>query len=186
MALSTRTKIVFSLITILGIAAYLVVVDLGVSAGRIHHGVHVRGVDVGGLTREEATEILEEHGHRLLAEPVLFVREGFECEFLPHELGWEPRPFETAVAAFRIGRGVAPLRALATRVRAWFSDVQVGWTGRLDRGAVSAFLDECEARAEAVGYEVRRYRLRQRIARAITSWPRRVFEVPIAKTAEGS
>ena len=172
---------VFAVVALVGIAAYLVIVDLGVSAGRIHHGVEVRGVDVGGLTREEATEVLEEHGRRLLAAPVLFVREGFECEFLPHELGWEPRPFETAVAAFRIGRGEAPLRAVATRARAWFQDVQVDWTGRLDREAVRTFLDGCEEQATALGYEVRRYRLRSRLARAITAWPDRIFSVPVAE-----
>lgn len=182
MALSTTTKIVFAVVTTLGIAAYVVIVDLGVNAGRIHHGVEVRGVDVGGLTREEATEVLDDHGRRLLAAPVLFVREGFECEFLPPELGWEPRPFETAVAAFRIGRGEAPLRALAARARAWFQDVQVDWTGRLDPPAVRDFLDECEERATALGYEMRRYRLRTRLMRAITAWPDRIFNVPVAET----
>lgn len=177
-----RTKILFSVIALLGLAAYLIVVDLGVSAGRIHHGVWIAnhaGLDLGGLTREEATALLEERELELAGEPVFFTREGFECEFLPPELGWDGRPFETAVAAFRIGRGESPLRALGTRIRAWLGGVRVDWTDDLDPDLVTRFIDRCETQATALGYNLRRYRLRKKIARAITTWPRRPFNIPV-------
>lgn len=180
--MSTRIKVVFSLFGLLGLVAYLVVVDLGISAGRVHHGVSVNdnvGLDLGGLTREEATEVLEEREIELERAPVFFTREGFECEFLPSELGWDGRPFETAVAAYRIGRGESPLRALATRIKAWLSGVRIDWSDDLDTSAVSSFIDDCEIQATALGYDLRRYRLRKRIARAITTWPRRAFNIPV-------
>ncbi|MDQ3964180.1 MAG: hypothetical protein M3277_09775 [Actinomycetota bacterium] len=182
MTLSVRTKIVMSLVALLGLVAYLIVVDLGVSAGRIHHGVRIAdnaGLDLGGLTREEATALLEERELELARAPVFFTREGFECEFLPTELVWDARPFETAVAAFRIGRGESPLRALGARVRAWVGGVKVDWADDLDSSAVTRFIDDCEVQATAFGYDLRRYRLRKKIARAVTTWPRRPFNIPI-------
>lgn len=182
MTMSTRTKVVFSLLGLLGLAAYLVVVDLGISAGRVHHGVSVTdnaGLDLGGLTREEATALLEERELELERAPVFFTREGFECEFLPTEMGWDGRPFETAVAAFRIGRGESPLRALGTRIKAWLNGVRIDWTADLDADAVGRFIDDCEVQASALGYDVRRYRFRKKIARAITTWPRRAFNIPV-------
>lgn len=182
MTLSLRAKIALSLFVLLGVAAYLVVVDLGVSAGRVHHGVWIAdnaGLDLGGLTREEATALLEERELEMTRAPVFFTREGFECEFLPSELGWDARPFETAVAAFRIGRGESPLRALGTRIRAWLGGVRVDWADELDSTAVSRFIDNCEVQATALGYDLKRYRLRKRIAKAVTTWPRTVFNIPV-------
>ena len=181
MTLSTRAKIAFALLTFLGTAAYLIVVDLGISAGQVHHGVHIANdlqLDLGGLTREEATAALEERELELAEAPVFFTKEGFECEFLPGDLGWDGRPFETAVAAFRIGRGESPLRALGTRIKAWFGGVQIDWIDDLDSTAVSRFIDDCEVQATALGYNLKRFRLRKKIARAITTWPRRAFNIP--------
>ena len=182
MSMSTATKTVFALVGLLGLVAYLIVVDLGISAGRVHHGVWIAenaDLDLGGLTREEATTVLEERELELERAPVFFTREGFECEFLPPELGWDGRPFETAVAAFRIGRGDSPLRAIGTRVRAWRGGVHVDWADDLDSSAVTRFIDDCEIQAEALGYDLRRYRFRKKIARAITTWPRTAFNIPV-------
>jgi hypothetical protein len=177
--LSLRAKITLAVLMLVGIAAFLLIADLGVNAGRIHHGVHVTDMDLGGLTKEEAFDRLIERGLELEEAPVIVTRENVSCHFVPTELGWEAEPFETAVAAYRIGRGEAPLKALGTRIRAWFSGVTIDWTDELNRAAVSKLLDRCEFHANAVGYEVRRYRLRQKIARAITTWPRRPVNIPV-------
>jgi hypothetical protein len=39
-----------------GVLVYVLIVDFGISAGRIHHGVSVAGVDLRGLTEAEAGE----------------------------------------------------------------------------------------------------------------------------------
>lgn len=179
MTLSLRAKIVLTVLILVGIAVFLLIVDLGVNAGRIHHGVHVTDMDLGGLTREEAVERLSERGFDLQEAPVIVTRENVSCHFVPTELGWEAKPFETAVAAYRIGRGESRMKALGTRIRAWFGGVTIDWADELDRAAVKRLLDRCEFHAEAVGYEVRRYRLRQKIARAITTWPRSPVNIPV-------
>lgn len=179
MTLSLRAKILLALLILFGVVVYALVLDLGINAGRIHHGVYVRDINLGGLTKEEAFERLIARGLVLEEEPVLVTREGVGCHFVPRDLGWEAKPYETAIAAYRIGRGEESLEALATRIRAWFGGVSIDWKDEIDRRAMRKLLDDCEEQADAIGYEVRRYRLRKRIARAITTWPRQPVNIPI-------
>lgn len=178
MTLSGSAKAGFAVATLVGIAAYLTVVDYGINAGRIHHGVDVRGIDVGGLTREEATDLLEAQGERFAESPIILTREGFSCNFIPSELGWDPRPFETAVAAYRVGRGESWWGALGARVKAWVAGATVPWNDRVDGAPMKALLDRCEREATALGYELRRYRLRKLIRDAITA-PRSPVTIPV-------
>lgn len=179
MTLTNRAKFGIALMTLLGVCAYLIVVDYGINAGRIHHGVDVRGVNVGGLTWEEAVETLGPHGAELQETPVILTREGFSCNFIPSELGWDPRPEETSTSAYRVGRGVSWLSALGTRVKAWFAGVTIPWTDKIDPAAVGRLIDRCETEGSALGYEIRRWKLRQRIRDAIVMWPRSPVNIPI-------
>jgi hypothetical protein len=179
MNISARAKIGLGLATLLGVVVYLVIVDYGINAGRIHRGVDVRGVDVGGLTTTEAADLLTERGTELEETPVIFTKEGLSCNFMPNELGWEARPFDTAVAAYRIGRGRSWLGALGTRVKAWVAGVTVDWLDEPDPEAVTRLIDLCERNARGVGYELKRYRLRQKIREAIRMWPRQPVNIPV-------
>ena len=181
MSLNAKTKIVIALATLLGLTLFLVVVDFGVNAGKIHHGVSVRDIDVGGLTKDEAAVLLEEEGEKLASSPVILTREGMSCNFVPTELGWDPRPNDTAVAAYRVGRGIEWAAALGNRVKAWVAGATVDWSDELDTQAVSELIDYCERQADGLGYELRRYRLREKIREAIKTWPRSPVTIPIAK-----
>lgn len=48
MNLSTTAKVLFGLGVAVAFFAYLVLLDFGINAGRIHYGVSVAGFDVGG------------------------------------------------------------------------------------------------------------------------------------------
>lgn len=181
MTLSGPTKILIALATLVGIFLFLVIVDFGVNAGQIHHGVYVRDIDVGGLTKDEAAALLEDEGEKLSSSPVILTREGMSCNFEPPELGWDPRPNDTAVAAYRIGRGVEWATAIGNRVKAWVAGATVDWSDELDTHAVSELIDYCERQAEGLGYELRRYRLREKIREAIKTWPRQPVTIPIAQ-----
>lgn len=179
MTLSVRAKIGLVLAIVIGLSAYLVIMDYGLNAGRIHRGVNVRGIDVGGLTRFEAEDILEVEGDKLAEGPVILTREGMSCNFLPTELGWDPRPSATAAAAYRVGRGLSWPDAIGNRIKAWVAGARVDWNDVLDRDAVSHLIDDCELQAEALGYEIRRARLRDLISEAIKTWPRSPVTIPI-------
>lgn len=180
MQLSMISRVVLTAVVMVGIAAYAIVVDLGMNAGRIHTGVFVRGFDVGGLTEAEATAALEKQGELLQESPIVLSTEGFDCRFIPTELGWGPQPFDTARLAMQVGRSGGWTNALSERWRAWTSRVDVPWAGTPDAGKVGRFLNQCEELARGVGVTIDRGRTRFLIRRTIETWPRsQVVELPL-------
>lgn len=164
---------------------YLVVVDLGMHAGRVHRGVTVAGFDIGGLTELEAFEALRERQELLEETPLVFIANGFDCRTLPSDLGWDPKPFNTAQDAMEVGRG-GVFEGIRERVSAWFGGVKVGWAGTVDPAEVDEFLDYCERNARVVNAEVDRAKLRFRIRRAIVTYPRSPLDFKVPLVREGS
>lgn len=179
MNLSLRAKLLVGAGLIVAFGLWLVLLDYGLNAGRIHYGVHVQGVDLGGLVEEEARDELDRHAQRYLEEPVVLSAEGIECSFEPRAVGWRPRSMKTAQMARSVGSRGGLIRSLRERAQAWFTGVEISWVGGPKPRKVSALVDDCEAQAEALQLELDRKRLRALISRAIVTWPRRVFQVPL-------
>jgi hypothetical protein len=179
--MSVLGKIVGALIALTALTVFLIVVDFGISAGRIHEGVQINRLDVGGLTREEALELLDARAEELEDSPVVFRLEGHSdvFEFTPSELDWQARVPRTIDEAMSVGR-TAGLGAVVDRARAWLSDVRVLWRGTVDQDAVSALIDEWETRGDELGVQIDRWRLRWKIKRAIVLMPRKELVIPIA------
>ncbi|HET7481845.1 MAG TPA: hypothetical protein VFK89_03195 [Actinomycetota bacterium] len=180
MNLSLRAKVFLLIAALIGATAYLIIMDLGINAGRVHYGVTVEGLQVGGQTLEEAVATIRERGRELRDTPVVLTTEGFDCRFLPTDLGWRVRPQATADEARDVGFSGAPFGALADRIRAWFGGVAVEWQGGTKHEEVNALLADCERQAQGLGLTINRFKLRRRINRAIVTWPRRNFVIPIA------
>src|SRR5919106_2119536 len=102
-------KVTFGLVGVLALIGYLVLIDLGINAGRVHAGVRVDGIDVGGLTLAEALATLEDAGQDLKGQEVIPTAEGFDCRFTPREAGWRPQAVATVRMAMRVGRADAPI-----------------------------------------------------------------------------
>lgn len=168
----------------MAVALYLVIVDLGINAGRIHYGVSVEKVDVGGLSAPEAVDRLRDHGLRLKSTAITFSAPGADCSFVPAQLGWGPQPADTTKIALAVGRDGGPFGALADRVRSWLGGVKVGWAGKPDPDEMEDFLDECERSASGQGFDINREQLRYKVRRAIVTWPRPVsFRFPLERPA---
>jgi hypothetical protein len=178
-AVSRTAKTALGVSAAVGVLAFLIVVDLGINAGRIHYGVSINEMDVGGLTEAEAAELLEARVGLIQFEPVVFTTEFLEFSFVPADVGWRPRVLETTRAAMRLGRDDVPFGALVDRARAWLSGVEIGWTGSPRAFQVGEMIDEWESEAEGVDLTIDRGRLRARIRRAIVTWPRRPFMIPL-------
>jgi hypothetical protein len=172
-------KTVFGLVIAIVLAGYLLLIDLGLNAGRVHHGVHVDGVDVGGLTLAEAVALLEDAGEELKQEEVIPTAEGFDCRFTPEEVGWGPHPFDTVRMAMRVGRDDAPFGALADRARAYLDDIEIDWAGKPNKRKLRGLLNRCEEQAAGLGVVIDRRELRFEVRQAITSTSRRRFEIPL-------
>ena len=180
--MSRLQRVALAALTALGLLVYLVVVDLGISAGRIHHGVSVQGIDLGGLTEEEAAAVLRKQAAELRTRPLAFGREGMpRLTVEPRQLGWRPRPLETAREALSIGRDSGPLTALWMRLRGWVGGVQVPWRGHLQPGAVTRRINRWEQEAASRGLEINRGRLRYKIRQAVLLWERQsLYRMPLA------
>jgi hypothetical protein len=180
MQLSRTTKIVVAVALVVGSFVFLVLADYGINAGRIHYGVSIGDVDVGGMTEAEAIDVLEERAEELEKAPVVFTAEGMDCSFDPREFNWDPLSAENARSARRVGFHDPPFGAMAERVRAWFEGVQVEWdTKARSFWKVTEHIDGCEEQAEAIGEVLMRKILRRRMLIAIVTWPRRNFVVPL-------
>jgi hypothetical protein len=165
-----------------GLVLYLVIVDLGVSAGRIHHGVEIAGFDVGGMTGREAAQILTARVKRMRDTPVIFFAPRIRLALDPKEVKWWPRPRETAHEAMRVGRDNAPFGALADRFRGWVDGVRLDWAGHAVPSKVTAYVDYVERRVKELGFELDRGKFRYKIKRALRRWPRRALRIPVLET----
>jgi hypothetical protein len=163
----------------LGTALYLVILDLGVSAGRVHHGVEISGLDLGGLTEREAAAALTARAEEMRATPVVFFRgPGIRLSLSPKDVRWKPLPEDTARAAMRIGRERAPLGALVDRVAGWLRGVRLDWVGHAAPGKVSRYVDRVEGVMGNVGLQLDRARFRYKIKRGLRAWPRQALRIP--------
>jgi hypothetical protein len=172
-----RLLLVVSL-TLAGIA-YLLLLEFAVNAGRIHRGVSVAGVDVGGLISVEAQELLSERGKEMKSTPLIFTTEGFDCRFTPRAVGWGPQPFDTTRSAMAVGRDGGVVDALGDRWRAWTQGIDISWAGHPDPAKVERELDRCEEVAASLGVGVDRDRLRDLVEAAVERWPREPVALPL-------
>ena len=186
MAVSRTARFVLIVGAVLAFVGYVLVVELGINAGRIHYGVTVRGgVDLGGMTAAEAFEALEEQAEAMLADDIVLGGQGVHVRFYPRRpegvserrlhAAWSPQRAETVSAAMEVGRKDAPFGALYDRFRAWFGGVKVTWQGKARSPSVTKIIDKVERLGRRDGLVLDRPALRVKIRRALNSWPRRPF-----------
>ncbi len=181
MDVGRKAKLLLTVAVALGLAAYLLVVDLGVNAGRVHYGVEVPGLDLGGMTEAEAIPKLEELGTTIRDAPLVFTTPGFDCRFAPRQLGWGPQPFDTFRTALKVGRSGGVWTSLRQRARAWFGGAQISWAGSLRRSAVDRWLEDCEALADGMRVAIDIDKLRNELERLVETWPRgQIYNLPLA------
>jgi hypothetical protein len=177
--ISGRPKIFLTLALLVAFVAYVVIVDLGINAGRIHRGVKVADFNVGGLTPGEAEDALKARADQLKFALIEFERDDLVCRLTPLEVGWDPRPDDTAEAAREIGRDHNIWRSLIERARAWIFGAKVYWRASIDQRKMNRTINLCERRALAEDIAIDREKLRRKIKRAIVQWPRRTYRIPL-------
>jgi vancomycin resistance protein YoaR len=106
------------------VAAAVVGLVFAGSPAKIAEGVHVAGVDVGGLTGAEAVSLLEQQAAAVAQKPVTFVAGGDRWHLTPSELGVRVDWAAAVEAARREGEGFGPVRGIRRlRVRVFGADV---------------------------------------------------------------
>lgn len=176
-------------VLVLGVAA-----DAVASAGRIHPGVRVDGVPVGGMTIEEATGAIARGASDVLGREVVLEAGDEQWKITAQEVGGSVDATALAEAAYRIGRSANVVQSFKERLYAWFGAERIPLRVRLDDAALDGLLDAMDASVgnpatdasvEILGTEVRlvsakdglgvdRVAAREAIARALAGDERTV------------
>jgi hypothetical protein len=165
---------------VIAFALFLVVVDLGVNAGRIHYGVSVSDIDLGGMTRREAITELEEHVDELEDERVIrLTAVGLNVGVQPSRLGWSFNPRTTVRAAYDVGRDDAPFGALSDRIASWLWGTKVDLRGRLVEPTLQGQIDEWDERLSGLGTPVDREALEALLKKALAEGDAGPYEFPL-------
>lgn len=160
---------------------FLIVVDLGVNAGRVHYGVSVTGVDLGGKTRVEAIEALRERKGDIEGQVILLTAEGLNLGIQPSQLGWDPNVRATVRDAYDVGREDAPFGALADRVASWLWGSKVPFRGGVNPSKMNRRLAEWDERLTALGTPLDKPALRDLLRDAIAEGRTGPFEFPVRR-----
>ena len=97
-------------LALLAVLTALVGLAFAGSPARIAEGVHIGGVDVGGLTQKEARTLLESRFERVARVPVVFTAGGEEYPIKATTLGVEANWAAAVDSAAREGEGFGPVR----------------------------------------------------------------------------
>jgi hypothetical protein len=176
MQLSFRARLIAGLLAALAFAVYVVIVDLGLFAGKVHRGVTVAGYDVGGLSFPELVDALEGRRDDLLTREIVFTTDGFSDVVTGADLGWDPHVFDTARATYAVGR-TGVIDSAVRRLRAWFGEVSVSWENGIRRERLGRLIARWEREA---GVDVDDGPARRLIRTAIGAGAADVYEIPIA------
>lgn len=112
-------------LVILACALLVAGIDVAASAGRIHPGVEVSGVNVGGIGRQEAVMAIETELAKHVAAPVSVRFEDASWTVTAAQLGAAVDAERAVQAAFSVGRRGGASAVLADRFRAWFGGVDI-------------------------------------------------------------
>ena len=179
MKFSPLAKIGLAFGALVAFLLFLIVVDLGVNAGRIHYGVSVAGVDLGGMTRVEATRELTAKAKELDEQVILLTAEGLNDGIQPSQLGWEPKVPITVRNAYDVGREDAPFGALSDRVGSWLWGTKVDLSGSFDRELLHDQIVEWDERLSGFGRPIDRQALRALLRKAVAEGDTGPFDFPV-------
>jgi hypothetical protein len=176
MKLSSRARVIAGLLTLLSILVYLVIVDLGLFAGKVHRGVTVEGYGVGGLSFPELVDGLEDRRDDLRSREIVFASDGFTDVVTGADLGWDPHVFDTARTTYAIGR-TGVVAAAEQRLRAWFGEVSVSWEDGVPHERLGRLIARWEREA---GIDVDAPAARELIRSAIGTGAGERYDIPLA------
>ncbi len=127
---------------IIALLVVALVVEAAASVGRIHPGVAVGGVGLGGLTRERAEERLAEELGPRLDEPVVLRLDEQQWSVEATQVAASLLTTTAVDAAFEVGRSGGFWVAAGERLSAWFAEVNLPAAVAGDADLVSAVVDE--------------------------------------------
>ena len=139
---------------VLGLAMFLFLVLLvplvyGMTyAGRIFQGVSVSGVELSGLTPQEASVVLAQQIQYPQTGRIVFQDGANVWVATPNQLGLYLDSQTTALAAYNVGRAGGPLQRIGDRLQAWASGVNLPPLFVFDEHAAEKYLKNIAAQVD--------------------------------------
>ncbi len=130
MSYPSGSRFILAGVVLLLAVGWIGLIEWGVSAGLIHHGVKIGRVDLSGLSFDEAAGVLAQEG-RVIRNQWLRVQvpPAEPACFKVKHLGWVAHPALAAKAAMAVGRSGSPINRVQQRLKAWTGGVQLEWPG---------------------------------------------------------
>ncbi|MDO9556897.1 MAG: VanW family protein [Coriobacteriia bacterium] len=136
---------VFLPVAVLLLLGVLIGADALLSAGRIHPGVRVGSVAVGGMTQAQAATAIELGVSPMLSEPVTLTVSDRSWPVEAEMIGVAVESSTSAEAAYAIGRGEGFNGVVGDRLRAWFGAASVPLALTADDVLMSGFFADVSA-----------------------------------------
>jgi hypothetical protein len=179
--LSRRAKVTITLLTACGVLIYALVVEYGINAGKVHYGVDVAGFAIGGKTLQDAVTALHRRRSLLRSGRLCFARHELELCVPASRVGRLPDAAKVADAAYSVGRSRGPVGNILARIGAYTDGDSIHWRPKLRKHKVRRLLDRWERQLADAGLGLDRPRMRAKLRRALTAYPRRAFRIPLER-----
>ncbi len=125
---------------IVAITVLIVVVEVAASAGRVHPGVTVGGVKVGGMGPQRAAQTLSAELPKKANEPVVVSYGDKEWTITPEDLGVTFDTYALAEQAMAVGRTGGFFASIGQRAGAWFGSATLPARANADPEKLSGVL----------------------------------------------
>ncbi|NTU70852.1 MAG: hypothetical protein HGB10_03405 [Coriobacteriia bacterium] len=135
---------------VIAVVPALIGVDAAFSVGRIHPGVTVGGIDVGGMTAEKAVATLSAEIPKKTSAPVNIRYNGKEWEVASKDLALTYDYNALAASAAAVGRDQGFFANLKTNFSAWFGASKLPATGIADDAKLNELIGTIAADTDVV------------------------------------
>lgn len=132
-----------------GLLVLAVAVEAVASTGKVHPGVTVAGVEIGGMSPDKARSVLDSRLPAKAAEAPVVVKYGESEWQVPSSqvaLGFDT--VATVARAMEVGRSGNTLTSLGQRFNGWFRDIEVDAYPLADEAMVGTTLDAIAAKTD--------------------------------------
>lgn len=142
-----RKAVLIAAASILAFVLLAVGVDVALSWERIHPGVSVEGIDVGGMKVDEASEVIGAELTSRVSRTVAVTAGDASWDVTADVLGVSFDAEELARSAFAVGKDT---RVVTDRFRAWFGGVGIDGGLSFDEALVDPFVSTMEQQVAVV------------------------------------
>jgi vancomycin resistance protein YoaR len=136
----TRFWVLVGAGALVAVLVLALIVESAISFNKVHTGVSVAGVELGGLTPDEAAGALAEHVAAAQAHPLELTGGGKSWEIMPAEAGTSMATTAAVAAAMDLTRESNLFADIARRWKLYFSDMDLPLEGTVDIAKVDSLV----------------------------------------------